>query len=35
MKDGTTAAVGVTRHAALTIAGRPCRLPARIREAFA
>jgi acyl-CoA thioester hydrolase len=35
MKDGTTAAVGVTRHAALTMAGRPCRLPARIREAFA
>ena len=34
-KDGTTAAVGTTRHAALTPDGRPCRLPARIREAFA
>ncbi len=34
-KDRTTSAVGVTRHAALTLAGRPCRLPARIREAFA
>lgn len=35
MGDGTTAAVGVTRHAALTRDGRPCRLPDRIREAFA
>lgn len=34
-KDGTTAAVGTTRHAALTMEGRPCRLPDRIREAFA
>lgn len=34
-KDGTTAAVGTTRHAALTPEGRPCRLPDRIREAFA
>ena len=34
-KDGTTAAVGITRHAALTMAGRPCRLPDRVREAFA
>lgn len=34
-KDGTTAAVGTTRHAALTLDGRPCRLPERIREAFA
>lgn len=33
-KEGTTAAVGTTRHAALTSDGRPCRLPARIREAF-
>ncbi len=34
-KDGTTAAVGTTRHAALTLAGRPCRLPDRVRKAFA
>jgi acyl-CoA thioester hydrolase len=34
-KDGSTSAVGTTRHAALTMAGRPCRLPERIREAFA
>lgn len=34
-KDRTTAAVGITRHAALTMAGRPCRLPDRVREAFA
>ena len=33
--DGTTAAVGATRHAALSKEGRPCRLPHRIREAFA
>jgi acyl-CoA thioester hydrolase len=33
--EGTTAAVGTTRHAALTMEGRPCRLPDRIREAFA
>jgi len=33
-QDGTTAAVGVTRHAALTPDGRPCRLPDRLREAF-
>jgi acyl-CoA thioester hydrolase len=33
--DGTIAAVGTTRHAALTLEGRPCRLPSRIREAFA
>jgi acyl-CoA thioester hydrolase len=32
--EGTTAAVGLTRHAALTPDGRPCRLPDRIREAF-
>ena len=35
MKDGITSAVGTTRHAALTKEGRPCRLPERIREAFA
>jgi acyl-CoA thioester hydrolase len=34
VQDGTTAAVGLTRHAALTPDGRPCRLPDRIREAF-
>lgn len=34
-QDGTTAAVGLTRHAALGTDGRPCRLPDRIREAFA
>lgn len=34
-KDGTTAAVGTTRHAALTLEGRPCRLPERLREALA
>ena len=33
-KDGSTAAVGTTQHASLTPEGRPCRLPARIREAF-
>jgi acyl-CoA thioester hydrolase len=33
--DGTIAATGTTRHAAMTGDGRPCRLPARIREAFA
>lgn len=34
-RDGTTAVVGMTRHAALGMDGRPCRLPDRIREAFA
>ncbi|MEO6223940.1 MAG: thioesterase family protein [Vicinamibacterales bacterium] len=34
-KERTTAAVGTTRHAALTMEGRPCRLPDRILEAFA
>jgi acyl-CoA thioester hydrolase len=29
------AAVGRTQHAAVDAEGRPCRLPARIREAFA
>jgi len=33
--DGTTAAVGATLHAALTLEGKPCRLPDRIRKAFA
>jgi acyl-CoA thioester hydrolase len=33
--DGGIAAVGRTVHASLDAAGRPCRLPARIREAFA
>ena len=33
--DGTVAASGKTVHAALDPAGRPCRLPARVREAFA
>lgn len=31
---GISSAVGVTRHAALNVNGRPCRLPDRIREAF-
>ena len=35
LKDGATVAVGATRHAALNPEGRPCRLPHRIREAFA
>jgi acyl-CoA thioester hydrolase len=33
--DGRVAASGKTVHAALDPAGKPCRLPARIREAFA
>lgn len=33
--DGTIAASGKTMHAALDPTGRPCKLPARIREAFA
>lgn len=33
--DGTVAATGKTVHAALDPAGRPCRLPARVREVFA
>ncbi len=32
---GVSSAVGVTRHAALNVNGRPCRLPDRIREALA
>lgn len=34
VKDGSMVAVGKTQHASLTPEGRPCRLPARIREAF-
>lgn len=33
--DGTVAATGRTVHAALDTSGRPCRLPARVREVFA
>jgi acyl-CoA thioester hydrolase len=33
--DGMVAAVGRTVHAALDRAGRPCRLPERIRRVFA
>jgi acyl-CoA thioester hydrolase len=33
--DGTVAATGKTVHAALDTNGRPCRLPARVREVFA
>ena len=33
--DSTVAAVGRTVHAALGPGGRPCRLPDRIRKAFA
>jgi acyl-CoA thioester hydrolase len=35
VQDGTVAATGKTVHAALDPAGRPCRLPARVREVFA
>jgi acyl-CoA thioester hydrolase len=35
LADGTLAASGRTRHAALDPGGRPCRLPERIREVFA
>lgn len=35
MPEGLISATGITRHAALSSDGRPCRLPARIREAFA
>ena len=34
-QNGTTAVVGLTRHAALGTDGRPCPLPDRIRKAFA
>ncbi len=33
--DGAVAASGSTVHAALDARGRPCRLPARVREVFA
>jgi acyl-CoA thioester hydrolase len=33
--DQTVAALGKTVHAALDPTGRPCRLPARVREVFA
>ena len=35
IKDRTVAATGRTVHAALDTSGRPCRLPARVREVFA
>ena len=35
LADGEVAAAGMTMHAALDAAGRPCRLPARVREVFA
>ena len=35
MQDQTVAATGRTVHAALDTAGRPCRLPLRVREVFA
>ena len=34
-QDQTTVATGKTVHAALDAAGKPCRLPARVREVFA
>jgi acyl-CoA thioester hydrolase len=33
--DAAVAATGRTVHAALDASGKPCRLPARVREAFA
>jgi acyl-CoA thioester hydrolase len=33
--DGEVAARGRTMHAAVDLDGRPCRLPQRVREAFA
>ena len=35
MADGTASASGHSVHAALNPAGRPCRLPERVREVFA
>jgi acyl-CoA thioester hydrolase len=35
LEDGVMAAAGVTVHAALDPAGRPCRLPKRVAEVFA
>lgn len=34
-REGVVAATGRTVHAALDTSGRPCRLPDRVREAFA
>lgn len=34
-EDGTQAATGHTMHAAIDDNGKPCRLPERVREAFA
>ena len=34
-EDGTIAAQGKTVHAAVDPSGKPCRLPARVREVFA
>jgi acyl-CoA thioester hydrolase len=34
-EDGSVAARGSTMHAAVDVNGRPCRLPARVREVFA
>lgn len=34
-QDGAIAAEGKTVHAALDASGKPCRLPARVREVFA
>ena len=35
LEDGLVAATGRTVHAALDTNGKPCRLPARVREVFA
>jgi acyl-CoA thioester hydrolase len=35
IQDQTVAASGKTVHAALDTSGKPCRLPARVREVFA
>ena len=35
IQDRIVAATGKTVHAALDPSGRPCRLPARVREVFA
>jgi acyl-CoA thioester hydrolase len=35
LADGGVSATGRTVHAALDASGRPCRLPARVREVFA
>ena len=33
-EDGVVAAAGHTVHAAVDPSGRPCRLPARVKQAF-